>query len=99
VRIVFTQEAKRDLDDLRAWLMPLSPAGLNSVTTALERKIRLIEDNPRIGRPTPREGIREVIETRYGFLIPYTVRADVLFVLRIYRSTRKPLDYDLLGVP
>jgi toxin ParE1/3/4 len=59
----------------------------------------LVMDNPRIGRPTPRENIREVIETRYGFLIPYTVKADVLFVLRVYRSTRKPLDYGLLTVP
>ena len=37
------------------------------------------------------------IEPRYGFLIPYVVRGEYLIVLRIYRSARKPLDYEALA--
>ncbi len=95
--IVFTKEAKADLDELRQWLLPLSPAGLANVTAVLESKIRLIAENPNIGRPTPRDDVREAIETKYGFLIPYLVKDNRLYVLRIYRSKRKPLDYDLLN--
>lgn len=95
--IVFTKEAKADLDELRQWLLPLSPAGLANVTAVLESKIRLIAENPNIGRPTPRGDVREAIETKYGFLIPYLVKDNRLYVLRIYRSKRKPLDYDLLN--
>lgn len=94
--IVFTKEAKADLDELRNWLLPLNPAGLVKVTTVLESKIRLIAENPNIGRPTPKSDVREAIETKYGFLIPYWVKDDRLYVLRIYRSKRKPLDYELL---
>ena len=65
--IVFTKEAKADLDELREWLLPLSPAGLANVTTALETKVRLIAVNPNIGRPTPRDDVREAIETDTDF--------------------------------
>ena len=96
MNIVFTKEAKADLDELRDWLLPLSPVGLVKVTTALESKIRLAAENPNIGRPTPKSDVHEAIETKYGFLIPYWVKDDRLYVLRIYRSKRKPLDYELL---
>ena len=94
--IIFTKEAKADLDELREWLLPLSPAGLATVTAVLEAKIRLIAENPNIGRPTPRDDVREAVETKYGFLIPYWVKDDRLYVLRLYRSKRKPLDYNAL---
>ena len=58
MNIVFTKEAKADLDELRNWLLPLNPAGLVKVTTVLESKIRLIAENPNIGRPTPKSRYR-----------------------------------------
>jgi hypothetical protein len=42
--------------------------------------------------------VREAVEARYGFLIPYYVRGSRLFVLRVYRSSRKPLDYETLNL-
>jgi plasmid stabilization system protein ParE len=71
---------------------------LANVTLALEAKIRLVSENPNIGRPTLRENIREAIETKYGFLIPYWVKDNRLYVLRVYRSKRKPLDYETLKI-
>ncbi len=94
--IIFTEEAKRDLDELRRYLEPLSPAGLANVTSALEARIRAVAANPGIGRPTPRDDVREAVEAKYGFLIPYQARDSRLFVLRVYRSKRKPLDYEAL---
>jgi toxin ParE1/3/4 len=99
MRIVFTVEAKRDLDGLRSYLRTLSPSGLASVTAALEARIVTGSENPGSGRLTPRPDVRELIETRYGFLIPYVVRDDTFHVLRIYRGNRKPLDYARLMLP
>lgn len=89
-------EAKADLDDLRDYLMPLSPRGLSKVTAAIENRIRLVAEYPASGRPSPRDNVREAVEPQYGFLIPYYVRLDTLIVLRIYRGNRRPLDYELL---
>lgn len=99
MRIVFTVEAKTDLDELRSWLQPLNPAALRRVTDRIERCVRMIAERPRIGRPTPRDDIREFIDAQYGFLIPYLARRETLYILRIYRSARSPLDYMTLEAP
>lgn len=97
MEIIFTREAKQVLDDLRAYLEPLSPKGLASVVAALKARNRAVALNPRIGRPTLRDDVREAVEAKYGFLIPYHVRGTRLYVLRVDRSARKPLDYEGLG--
>ncbi len=70
----------------------------SSVVLALEARIRAVADNPGIGRPTPRDDVREAVEARYGFLIPYYLRGSRLYVLRVYRSNRQPLEYETLKV-
>jgi toxin ParE1/3/4 len=97
MEIIFTEEAKQDLDQLRDWLEPLSPNGLANVGAALEARIRALAANPAIGRPTARDDVREAVEAKYGFLIPYYVRGEKLHVLRVYRPARKPLDYEELS--
>ncbi|NJM31004.1 MAG: type II toxin-antitoxin system RelE/ParE family toxin [Rhizobiales bacterium] len=99
MRISLTEEAANDLVELRAYLGPLSPEGLHNVVARIEAKIAGLTDQPNSGRPTPREGIREAIEEKYGFVIPYTIIGKTLYVLRVYRSTRRPLDYDGLNTP
>ena len=96
MRAVFSAAAVKDLEDLRRHLAPLSPQGLASVTAAIERRIQAILDFPSSGRASANPDVREAIETHYGFLIPYAVRGESLVVLRVYRSARKPLDYEAL---
>jgi plasmid stabilization system protein ParE len=98
MRIIFTEDAKSDLEELRRYLEPLSPKGLANVVAALERRIAIASENPRSGRPTPRPDVREAVEPRYGFVIPYTLIADDFYVLRVYRSMRRPLDYSELKI-
>lgn len=99
MRTIFTAEAKADLAQLRAYLQPLSAAGLRNVTDRIEQRIRLIPSTPHAGRPTPLDGVREVFETKYGFQIPYHIEGDTLFILRVYRVKRSPLDHGTLEIP
>jgi toxin ParE1/3/4 len=99
VKLVFTREAKRDLDELRAYLEPLSPKGLAHVVQSIELRVSAELANPRIGRPTPRQDVRELVESKFGFVIPYYLKGRTLYVLRVYNARRKPLDYDALTLP
>ncbi|WP_407049459.1 type II toxin-antitoxin system RelE/ParE family toxin [Methyloraptor flagellatus] len=99
MRIVFSRPAKRDLDDLRVHLGSISPRGLANVAAALERRILNLGDEPMSGRATPHPLVREVVEPRYGFVIPYTIRDEALYILRIYSTRRQPLDYDEIELP
>lgn len=99
MQIIFTESAVRDLVELRAYLEPLSPAGLRHVLQRLEDLISILPANPRIGRMSTREGVRELVEPKYGFLIPYAVIGSTVYILRLYRSKRRLMDYDSLDVP
>lgn len=99
MRIRLTAEAKADLDELRAYLAPVNPKALQKVVDAIERRIQLTVEYPGSGRLSPRDDVREAVEPRYGFLIPYMVKGDTLHILRFYRGMRQPLDYQLLPSP
>jgi plasmid stabilization system protein ParE len=53
--------------------------------------LRRVQEQPESGRPTERSNIREAIEPRYGFILPYTLRGEVIWVLRVYNARRHPL--------
>ncbi|KQW31292.1 hypothetical protein ASE36_03230 [Rhizobium sp. Root274] len=91
MKLRFTPDAVRDLEELRDWLMPRSPSGHRHVVSAIRAALLRIQDQPQSGRPTARPDIREAIEPRYGFILPYTVRGNVLWVLRVYNARRHPL--------
>ena len=69
----FTPDALNDLRLLKEWLQPRSPAGHRNVVAALTRTIRILKHHPQAGRATEKPEVREIIERRYGYIIPYTV--------------------------
>lgn len=93
MRIRFTSHALQDLDDLKEWLRVKNPRGYNSVATQISKTIRPVAEHPHIGRKTLRDDIRELVEPRYGFIIPYTLHEGTIFILRIYSAKRYPLDF------
>jgi plasmid stabilization system protein ParE len=99
VKLVFTREAKRALDELRSYLEPLSPKGLAHVVQSIELRVSAALANLRIGRPTPREDLRELVESKYVFVIQYCLNGRMLFVLRVCHARRQPLGYDALTLP
>jgi plasmid stabilization system protein ParE len=99
MKIVFTKKAKRDLDDLREFLKPLNASALTKVVSKINLNILSILDNPNIGRQTSNKYIRELIEPKYGFITAYYIKNNTIFVLRIYQTKRKPLEYDSIKLP
>ena len=95
----FTAAALTDLEELREYLGTRSPSGHQSVVAAIRKVITLVSENPSIGRQSILKDVREVIEPKYGFLISYLVKGDVLYVLRVYRNKRRPLGYDEIEMP
>ena len=57
---------------------------------AIVRCLRLLPEHPHAGRPTERPDIRELIERRYGYIIPYTILGETIWILRIYDARRDP---------
>ena len=99
MKLKFTPEAIADLRDLREYLAELSPYGLVNIIADIEKTIDLILDGIVKGRKTSHKDVCELLSPRYKFLIPYYVRDNTLYILRVYRANREPLDYESLNIP
>ena len=99
MKIEFTALALEDLEDLRLYLADRSPSGLANVVAEIEATIRDIPRSASRGRRTPRDDVWERVTPRYKFLIPYHIRNETLYILRVYRSNRSALSYEALDVP
>lgn len=93
MEIRFSTPALVDLEELRTYLKDLSPQGLQNVTDEIERTVYGIPDSIARGRRTSRDDVFEKLTPKYKYLIPYTLRDNILYVLRVYHPSRKPLDY------
>jgi plasmid stabilization system protein ParE len=89
MQIEITTPALKDLDELRKY----SLSGLNNIISDIESVIRDIPVSVSRGRKTPRDDVWERIAPKYKFVIPYYIRGDTLYILRIYHTKRDKLDY------
>ncbi len=96
MKIQLTTLALQDLEEVRLYLADRSYDGLKNVLDDIEATIVSIPDNLLMGRQTPRDDVRERISPKYRYKIPYYVRGDVLYVLRVYHPKRRPIDYDTI---
>jgi toxin ParE1/3/4 len=97
--IKFVDPALQDLEELRLYLTERSPSGYSNVITEIQTTVRSLPNSLSKGRATPRDDVWEKITPRYKFIIPYHVRGDIIYVLRVYRSNRQSLNYSDLHIP
>jgi toxin ParE1/3/4 len=93
MKVVYTDAALRDLDDITIWLKGRYP-GLG---TAVERRLRLVvahlarwPDSMRASAQRPR--VRVASLGRYPYKIFYRVSGDAVEILHIHHAAREPWD-------
>jgi len=99
MKLVLTQEALSDLAGIDAHLFDRSPQGLVNVIESIKHTLDVIESMPRIGRKTQIDNLHIFYETKYNHIIPYYLKGDTIWVLRVYDSRRPPLDIESLRLP
>jgi plasmid stabilization system protein ParE len=93
MKVVFTEDALRDLEEITAWLRTHYP-GLG---LAVERRMRTMVDliarwPEGMRRSAKREAVRVVPLGRYPYKIFYRVREDTVEILHIHHAARQPWD-------
>ena len=95
LRIRFDAQAKRDLLDIRSYLMEhAGTAAAERVRKHLRERIYRLHDTPLIGVVTSEPSIRILPPTRYPYRIYYTVAAEAVVILHIRHSARRDPDLD-----
>ncbi len=84
-RLQFTPSATRDLRRLRDFIAEHDPAAAARVSKRLGRTIRLLRDQPTLGKGVDElPDVRELVAGDY--IIRYTVRDESVVVLRIWHG-------------
>jgi plasmid stabilization system protein ParE len=93
MKVVYTDAALHDLDEITVWLKAHYP-GLGN---AVERRLRLVvahiarwPDSMRASAERP--GVRVVPLGRYPYKLFYRVRGDAVEILHIHHAARAPWD-------
>lgn len=93
MKVVYTDAALRDLDEITVWLTTHYPG----IGAAVERRIRIVAAHlarwPESMRPSAhRPGVRVAPLGRYPYKIFYRVHDDAVEILHIHHSARRAWD-------
>ena len=93
MKVVYTEEALRDLDAIADWLIAHCP----TVAPAVERRIRRVVAHiarwPESARRSAhRPGVHAVPLGRYPYKIFYRINGDRVEILHIHHAARQPWD-------
>jgi toxin ParE1/3/4 len=88
--IRFAEEARFDLRKIRVWLKPR--AGVDTtdrVIATILTAIECLDRMPLHGRPGRRAGTRELVVTRYSYIVVYEVDGGDVNVARILHTAQQ----------
>jgi toxin ParE1/3/4 len=93
VKVVYTDPALRDLDEITAWLKQHHPGLGRAVERRLEVIVAHIAHWPEsMRRSLNRPGVRMAPLGRYPYKIFYRVHEDIVEILHIHHTAREPWD-------
>lgn len=89
MRVRWLRKALANLDEVADFIAKDSPNAARAMVAEAFRLTDLLADNPDLGRPGRVPGTRELVMTRYPYIIPYRVRGGGVEVLRFFHGARQ----------
>lgn len=84
--IVWARPAKNSFLDHLGFLQDRSPKAAVNVSQAIMKQIKKLEQNPHMGRPGRWEDTRELVITKYPYIVAYRLKVDIIEILYIHHS-------------
>ena len=89
MRVKWLRRALENLDDEAAYIAKDSPRVAAEFVVHMRDSAAMLADQPNLGRPGRISGTRELIVTRFSYILPYRVRGDIVEVLRVFHTARQ----------
>ena len=89
MRIKWLRRALVNLDDEATYLAQDSPKLAAEFVAHLFASTAMLADHPQMGRPGRVPGTRELVVTRFSYILPYRVRGETVEILRVFHTARK----------
>jgi toxin ParE1/3/4 len=89
MRVRWLHRALQNLDDEAAYIAQDSPKSAAEFVRHVMASATQLADQPNMGRPGRVPGTRELVVTRFRYILPYRVRAETVEILRVFHTARK----------
>ncbi len=89
MQLKWLRQALRNLDDEAAYIAQDSPQSAAAFVSHLMSSADMLIAHPQMGRPGRVPGTRELVITRFPYILPYRVRNETVEILRVFHTARK----------
>ncbi len=89
MQVKWLRRALENLDDEAAYIANDSPQIAAEFVVHMRNSAAMLADHPNMGRPGRIPGTRELIVTRFSYILPYRVRGGAVEVLRVFHTARQ----------
>lgn len=90
MEVKFTELAAEDLRSIKKYLCENNEKAAKEVVAYIIKSIEtIIVPNPSVGKAGRVLRTRELVVTKYPYIVPYQVRDNVIYILRILHTSRK----------
>ena len=87
--IIFTVPAQEDLRAIKQYICCDNFEAAQQVVKHIVDSIECLKDNPSIGRAGRVLRTRELVISKYPYIVPYHVRENNIYILRVLHTSRK----------
>lgn len=89
MHVKWLRRALQNLDDEAAWIAQDSPQSAAAFVAHLLASAEMLATHPHMGHPGRVPGTRELVVTRFPYILPYRVRSRYVEILRVFHTARK----------
>ena len=89
MRVKWLRRALENLDEEAAYIATDNPRIAAEFVVCMRDSAAILADHPNMGRSGRIAGTRELIVTRFPYILPYRVRGCAVEVLRVFHTARK----------
>lgn len=88
-QIIYTIPAQEDLRAIKRYICCDNFSASQEVVKHILNCIEILKENPSIGRAGRVISTRELVISKYPYIVPYQVRDNSIYILRILHTSRK----------
>jgi addiction module RelE/StbE family toxin len=89
MQVKWLRRALENLDDEAAYIAKDSPRMVAEFVVHMRNSAAMLADHPEMGRPGRISGTRELVVTRFSYILPYRVRGGSVEILRVFHTARQ----------
>ena len=89
MQVKWLRRALENLDDEASYIARDNPRMAALFVAHIRASAAKLSDHPNLGRPGRIAGTRELVVTRFAYILPYRVRGHAVEILRVFHTARK----------